>query len=99
MVKLDAQWYQALKAEFSKPYMQELKTFLQHEQASGKIIYPQNANIFRAFELTPLDKVKVVILGQDPYHRPGQAHGLCQAGPRMHPFLFPCCSRNYLLRE
>ena len=57
--------------------MRNLKTFLQSEKASGKIVYPKNADIFNALNLTPFDDVKVVILGQDPYHGPGQAHGLC----------------------
>jgi uracil-DNA glycosylase len=63
--------------EFDKPYMLELKAFLRAEKASGKIIYPAGENWFNALNSTPFDEVKVVILGQDPYHGPGQAHGLC----------------------
>ena len=70
-------WQPALKDEFSAPYMQELKQFLQAEKANHKVIYPHSSNWFHALETTPLNQVKVVILGQDPYHQPGQAHGLC----------------------
>ncbi|HDZ15752.1 hypothetical protein LCGC14_1375100 [marine sediment metagenome] len=70
-------WQPHLNAEFDKPYMQALKAFLVEEKAQHKIIYPQSENWFHALEVTPLDKVKVVIIGQDPYHQPGQAHGLC----------------------
>ena len=64
-------------AEFEKEYMQNLRSFLLQEKRSGKTIYPVGGEIFNAFNLTPFDRVKVVILGQDPYHGPGQAHGLC----------------------
>lgn len=74
---LEASWLAHLGAEFDLPYMQKLKTFLRDEKDAGKVIYPKGSEIFNAFEHTPLDKVKVVILGQDPYHGPGQAHGLC----------------------
>ncbi|PLW88354.1 uracil-DNA glycosylase [Mucilaginibacter sp.] len=74
--ELDASWKQHLSAEFDKPYMQQLKTFLKEEKEAGHIIYPRNADIFNAFNITPFDDVKVVILGQDPYHGPNQAHGL-----------------------
>ncbi|TFH87380.1 uracil-DNA glycosylase [Billgrantia azerbaijanica] len=70
-------WQQWLGGEFQTPYMQALRDFLAAEKAARKVIYPHSSNWFRAFELTPLDRVKVVILGQDPYHGPGQAHGLC----------------------
>ncbi len=76
-VKLDDSWKAALSGEFDKPYMQYLRTFLQGEKAAGKAIFPRGGEWFRALDLTPLDKVRVVILGQDPYHGPGQAHGLC----------------------
>lgn len=76
-VKMEPTWKRELLSEFSKPYMQELKTFLQNERETGKVIYPKPSEIFNAFEHTPFDKVKVVILGQDPYHGPNQAHGLC----------------------
>ncbi|MBY5941093.1 uracil-DNA glycosylase [Halomonas sp. DP5N14-9] len=70
-------WERWLGVEFQAPYMQQLKAFLAAEKAARKTIYPHSSDWFRAFELTPLDEVRVVILGQDPYHGPGQAHGLC----------------------
>ena len=70
-------WQAALNDEFDKPYMLQLKQFLQHEKAQHKVIFPHSSNWFHALETTALDQVKVVILGQDPYHQPGQAHGLC----------------------
>lgn len=70
-------WQQHLALEFEQPYMQKLKQFLKTEKENHKIIYPHSSNWFHALETTPLDQVKVVILGQDPYHQPGQAHGLC----------------------
>ncbi len=70
-------WQRWLGAEFEAPYMQALRDFLAAEKAARKVIYPHSSNWFRAFELTPLDRVRVVILGQDPYHGPDQAHGLC----------------------
>jgi uracil-DNA glycosylase len=70
-------WQTWLGAEFEKPYMQSLRDFLSAEKSAHKVIYPHSSDWFRAFELTPLDQVKVVILGQDPYHGPNQAHGLC----------------------
>lgn len=89
-IKLEPSWKEALRAEFDQPYMAELRSFLQQERASGKEIYPPGPMIFNALNSTPLDKVKVVILGQDPYHGPGQAHGLCfsvQAGVPAPPSL------------
>lgn len=76
-ISLELGWKKVLLAEFTKPYMQELKTFLVKEKRDKKIIYPKGSDIFNAFQLTPIDQVKVVILGQDPYHGPNQAHGLC----------------------
>jgi uracil-DNA glycosylase len=76
-LQLDASWAEPLKAEFDQPYMVGLRDFLIAEKAAGKIVYPPGKLIFNALNSTPLDKVKVVILGQDPYHGPGQAHGLC----------------------
>lgn len=70
-------WQQELNAEFEQAYMQDLKQFLRIEKDQKKIIYPHSSNWFHALETTPLDEVKVVILGQDPYHQPNQAHGLC----------------------
>lgn len=76
MVQLEKSWLNILHQEFEKPYMQALKSFLSQEKASGKTIYPPSDQIFSAFDLTPFDKVKVVIIGQDPYHGEAQAHGL-----------------------
>lgn len=75
--KLEAGWLTAVGEEFDKPYMQELRRFLQQEKDQGKTIYPPGSLWFNAFNTTPFKQVKVVILGQDPYHGPGQAHGLC----------------------
>ncbi len=75
--KIEPEWKAALAGEFAKPYMLGLKTFLRQEAARGKKVYPPGPDIFNAFNHTPLSKVKVVLLGQDPYHGPGQAHGLC----------------------
>jgi len=89
-VRLEDSWKAVLGAEFSRPYMGELKAFLQREKADGKHIFPKGSEYFRALDLTPLDEVKVVILGQDPYHGAGQAHGLCfsvQPGVRIPPSL------------
>ncbi|SES21188.1 Uracil-DNA glycosylase [Vreelandella subterranea] len=74
---LPEDWNQWLGDEFQADYMQSLKRFLADEKAAKKVIYPHSSQWFRAFELTPLSDVKVVILGQDPYHGPNQAHGLC----------------------
>ena len=76
-IKLEPSWKHALRDEFEQPYMAQLREFLRQEHAAGKEIYPPGPLIFNALNSTPLDKVKVVILGQDPYHGPGQAHGLC----------------------
>ena len=80
-VRIESSWKEALAGEFSKPYFESLVHFLRAEKAAGATIYPPGGQIFRAFELTPVDKVKVVILGQDPYHGPGQAHGLSFSVP------------------
>jgi uracil-DNA glycosylase len=74
--KLDPSWSVPLAAELDMPYMRQLRAFLSEQMKLGKVIYPDARNIFNAFNSTPLDQVKVVILGQDPYHGPGQAHGL-----------------------
>lgn len=76
-VKIDPSWQAALHTEFEKPYMVSLRAFLADTKAAGKVIYPKGGEIFNAFNTTPLDSVNVVIIGQDPYHGPGQAHGLC----------------------
>ena len=83
-------WQASLSAEIEQSYMHGLKTFLRAEKDQKKIIYPHSSNWFHALETTPLDEVKVVILGQDPYHQPGQAHGLCfsvQPGVKVPPSL------------
>jgi len=75
-VKINDSWKQVLKEEFEKPYFDQIVNFLKTERAAGKTTFPSGPNIFNAFNKTPFDKVKVVILGQDPYHGIGQAHGL-----------------------
>ena len=80
-VKIESSWKEALAPEFEKPYFRSLVAALHEEKALGKVIYPPGGLIFKAFELTPLDKVKVVILGQDPYHNPGEAMGLSFSVP------------------
>lgn len=80
-VKINESWKQVLHKEFDKPYFKELVEFLHNEKRIGKSIYPPGSLIFNAFELTPFDKVKVVILGQDPYHGAGQAEGLSFSVP------------------
>lgn len=79
---LESGWQRELGEEFDKPYMQKLRAFLRAEKDQRKIIYPRSENWFAALNATPFDQVKVVILGQDPYHGPGQAHGLCFSVPR-----------------
>jgi uracil-DNA glycosylase len=93
-VKLDESWKAALEGEFEAPYMTSLKTFLLEEKQAGKVIFPKGSEYFRALDLTPLGTVKVVILGQDPYHGDGQAHGLCfsvQPGVKIPPSLVNIC--------
>ena len=84
-VKIEQSWKDALAGEFEKPYFASLVRFLHEEKSSGQKIYPPGSQIFKAFELTPLDNLKVVILGQDPYHGPGQAHGLSFSVPEGVP--------------
>jgi uracil-DNA glycosylase len=76
-VQLESSWLAPLTGEFEQPYMADLRVFLQAEKRAGKRIFPPGNEFFNAFSHTPLDRVKVVILGQDPYHGEGQAHGLC----------------------
>lgn len=76
-IDLHSSWLAHLQPEFDRPYMRQLKAFLLQEKQAGKFLYPPSKQIFNAFNSTPLDRVKVVILGQDPYHGPDQAHGLC----------------------
>lgn len=80
-VKLDESWLAVIGDEFDKPYMKQLRAFLQAEKEQGKVIYPPGSLWFNALNTTPFDQVKVVILGQDPYHGPRQAHGLCFSVP------------------
>ena len=80
-VKIEESWKKILKDEFTKDYFLQITTFLKTEKAAGKIIYPPGPLIFNAFYKTPFTKVKVVLLGQDPYHNPGQAHGLSFSVP------------------
>lgn len=81
-VKMEESWKTALKAEFEQPYFQAITTFLRKEIAAGKTIYPPGPLIFNAFNTTPFDEVKVVILGQDPYIKPGEAMGLSFSVPK-----------------
>lgn len=81
-VKIEAGWKAALAGEFEQPYFEAIAAFLRSEKAAGKVIYPPGGLIFNAFDSTPFDQVKVVILGQDPYHNPGEAMGLCFSVPR-----------------
>ena len=80
-VRIENSWKSALADEFGKPYFASLVRFLHEEKAAGKKIFPPGSQIFRAFELTPVSDLKVVILGQDPYHGLGQAHGLSFSVP------------------
>lgn len=81
-VKIEETWKEVLKSEFEKPYFQHLANFLRAEKKAGKTIYPPGSLIFNAFNTTPFPDVKAVILGQDPYHNPGEAMGLCFSVPR-----------------
>jgi uracil-DNA glycosylase len=89
-IAMHESWKTPLQPELDSEYMDALRRFLKSEKAAGKIIYPHSSNWFRALDLTPLDRVRTVILGQDPYHGAGQAHGLCfsvQSGVRTPPSL------------
>lgn len=90
MIKLHESWKIPLQNEFDAPYMEALKEFLKREREAGKTIYPKPSEWFHALDATPLNEVRVVILGQDPYHGEGQAHGLCfsvQTETRIPPSL------------
>ncbi len=76
-VSIEPSWKEEMSEEFSKPYFAQIASFLKTEKKAGKIIYPPGPQIFNAFQYTPFNEVKVVIIGQDPYHNPGQANGLC----------------------
>ncbi len=80
-VQIEESWKEVLREEFEKPYFKELVAHIKADKAAGKIIYPPGPLIFNAFNTTPFDKVKVVVLGQDPYHNPGEAMGLCFSVP------------------
>ncbi|HSQ44065.1 MAG TPA: uracil-DNA glycosylase [Ginsengibacter sp.] len=80
-VQIEESWKDVLKEEFDKVYFKQIVTFLKAEKSAGKIIYPPGPLIFNAFNKTPFTKIKVVLLGQDPYHNPGQAHGLSFSVP------------------
>jgi uracil-DNA glycosylase len=80
-VAIENSWKEELKEEFDKPYFEHIVNVLKEEKKAGKIIYPPGKLIFNAFECTAFSKVKVVIIGQDPYHNPGQAHGLSFSVP------------------
>ena len=89
IVKIEKSWYNELEEEFKKDYFDNLRKFIMHEKSQFKV-FPRSSQIFSAFNLTPIDKVKLVIIGQDPYHGPGQAHGLCfsvQPGVKIPPSL------------
>ena len=94
-VRIASDWKEILGEEFTKPYFEELVEFVRSEYAAG-VVYPAGANIFRAFDKCPVDKLKVVIIGQDPYHGPGQANGLCFSVGEGVPF--PPSLQN-ILRE
>ncbi len=80
-VQIESGWKKVLESEFSKPYFLQIVHFLKTEKNMGKIIYPPGSQIFNAFQMSPFEKTKVVLLGQDPYHGPGQAHGLSFSVP------------------
>ncbi|MGH8034765.1 MAG: uracil-DNA glycosylase [Lysobacterales bacterium] len=80
-IQLEPGWKSVLEDEFRQPYMQDLRLFLLQRKQQGAVIYPPGALIFNALNSTPFDRVRAVILGQDPYHGPGQAHGLCFSVP------------------
>jgi uracil-DNA glycosylase len=95
-IQLHESWKAPLLPEFQTDYMVQLRAFLLAEKAEGKRIFPKGSEWFRALDLTPLDKVRVVILGQDPYHGPGQAHGLCFS---VHPGVPPPPSLVNIYKE
>ncbi|MBU1234006.1 MAG: uracil-DNA glycosylase [Proteobacteria bacterium] len=95
-VQLRPSWKSRIGGEFEQEYMQNLRQFLIREKRAGKIIYPEGKNIFNAMNFIPFEKVKVVIIGQDPYHGPGQAHGLCFS---VMPGVTPPPSLKNIFRE
>ena len=94
-IQIEESWKTVLADEFEKPYFSELRQFLQNEKTSGKTIFPPGPLIFNAFNSTPFDKVRVVILGQDPYHGAGQAHGLSFSVPETVTKLPPSLKNIY----
>lgn len=89
-IEIESSWKKELSEEFEKPYFSEIRAFLKHEIESGKTIYPHPKNIFHIFNVVPFEKVRVVILGQDPYHNTWQAHGMSfsvRAGTKIPPSL------------
>jgi uracil-DNA glycosylase len=84
-IQMEPSWLAVLRDEFEQPYMQKLRAFLKQQKAEGRVLFPPSKCIFNAFNSTPFEQVKVVILGQDPYHGPGQAHGLCFSVPQGVP--------------
>lgn len=84
-IKIEPSWKRVLDPEFKKPYMEKLRGFLNQELSKKRVIYPRPNNFFAAFDMTPFESVKVVILGQDPYHGPDQAHGLSFSVPKGIP--------------
>jgi uracil-DNA glycosylase len=84
-IRIESSWKSQLREEFAKPYFAQIKQFLASEKAAGKTIYPPGPRIFSAFDHTPFQAVRVVIIGQDPYHGPGQAMGLCFSVPKHMP--------------
>lgn len=82
MAKIEQSWNEELGNEFEKPYFSDIKNFILDEKRKGKVIYPKSDEIFNAFNLTPFHNVKIVVLGQDPYHGEGQAHGLSFSVPK-----------------
>jgi len=84
-VDIEPSWLHVLQDEFEKPYMASLRNFLKSEAVAGHKTYPKNGDIFNAFNTTPFNEVKVVILGQDPYHGEHQAHGLSFSVKKRHP--------------
>jgi uracil-DNA glycosylase len=95
-VNIESSWGEVLKEEFSKPYFPKIKEGILKSKAEGKVVYPPGNEIFNAFSLTPFDQVKVVILGQDPYHGHGQAMGLCFS---VKPGIKPPRSLNRIYKE
>lgn len=91
-VQINESWHALLQDEFQKPYFKEIRSFLVEEKQQGKTIYPPGPLIFNAFNQTPVDQVRVVILGQDPYHNPGEAMGLCFSVPKQ--VTIPASLRN-----